>query len=56
MDMSFEAVHTLQSCSLSTEPGYYEAGKFGVRLETVLMSKKIETKVRNNITSVGKIN
>jgi Xaa-Pro aminopeptidase len=29
---------------LSIEPGYYEAGEFGVRLETILEVVKAETK------------
>ncbi|XP_041355020.1 xaa-Pro aminopeptidase 1-like [Gigantopelta aegis] len=28
----------------SDEPGYYEDGKFGIRLETVVMVKKVDTK------------
>lgn len=32
------------------EPGYYEDGKFGIRLETVIMAVDAETKVRRTDT------
>ena len=28
---------------LSNEPGYYEKGKFGLRIENLFISKKIKT-------------
>ena len=28
-----------------TEPGYYEDGEFGIRLETIVMTTKVDTKV-----------
>lgn len=32
--------------SFSSEPGYYEDGKFGIRLETVVMAVPAKTQVR----------
>lgn len=32
------------------EPGYYEDGTFGIRLETVIMAVDAETKVRRTVT------
>ena len=31
---------------LSDEPGYYEDGNFGIRIENVIMAKEVETKHR----------
>ena len=31
---------------LSNEPGYYEDGKFGIRVESIVLVQKAETKVR----------
>ena len=30
---------------LSNEPGYYEDGQFGIRIESIVLSKKVSTKV-----------
>ena len=32
---------------LSSEPGYYEDGKFGIRLENIVMIKNASTTVNN---------
>ena len=38
---------------LSNEPGYYEKGKFGIRIENLIYIKKIKNKkVFNNLTMV----
>lgn len=34
--------------AFSSEPGYYEDGKFGIRLETVVMAVPAKTQVRKN--------
>jgi Xaa-Pro aminopeptidase len=36
---------------LSNEPGYYEDGKFGIRIESIVLVKKAETRVRIAIIS-----
>ena len=35
---------------LFSEPGYYEDGKFGIRLETIVMTTEVETPVSIVIT------
>lgn len=36
-----------------TEPGYYEQGKFGIRIEDVIQAVKLETPLRGNFDGEG---
>lgn len=38
----------LEGMILSNEPGYYEDGKFGIRLESLVLIKKADTEVSSN--------
>lgn len=48
----------------ATEPGYYENGRFGIRIENVLLVRKVDTPVKfndvdylgfENVTMVGNL-
>ncbi|KAG0018511.1 hypothetical protein BGZ82_000415 [Podila clonocystis] len=44
--LSFNEVPLVPGMTLTNEPGYYEDGKFGIRIENVLLVKKKETRHR----------
>ena len=46
----FNKVKLVEGMVLSNEPGYYEEGKFGIRIENLLFIKSLKKVIFENLT------